>query len=67
VLISGHRVKCELNNTLVCIVIDGRNVSKTLTMRTKCEHRAQARRDGESQEEISGPPALMWAPSSVPY
>jgi len=34
----GHRFKCE--HSLVCIVIDCRNVNKTLTMRRKCEHRA---------------------------
>ena len=38
VLTFGLGVKCA--HTLVCIVIDGRNVSKTLTMRRKCEHRA---------------------------
>jgi len=36
VLTYDHLVKRE--HTLVCIVIDGRNVSKTLTIRAKCEH-----------------------------
>jgi len=38
VVTFGHRVKCE--DTLVFIVIHGHNVSKTLTMRSKCEHHA---------------------------
>jgi len=29
--------------------------------------RSQARREGGRQEKIPGPPALMGAPSSVPY